>query len=776
MNQLKALLVGLFLTSVSQAILVDDFDSYDISSSTKINDLGTPWVTISNADLVNVINDGTGNQVLAYGGSGAYNPNITPIANTDTATTLFARFYVNSEDCDNSFGLRDTDAAAWFADFEVQLAIIRSGTLTDGKVDFKARNGGSTTFLTSIDINKWYNVWLVINQSTDKYDVYLNTGTAPATSADRLATGYSFRNGTLDPLNAILALSYSAASGGVYFDDINLTPGADLSRPVVKPYEPTVNMTADGSDVDITLNWKAGLDPLGVNAVNPNITNQYVFYGSDPNMYYRGNTGDPGVSNPDSQYSFTGEFDKTYKWAVVSGLPGMKQSFTAGTTTFAEVTDPNCIIGSVWRFETLRSSAVISTQPSDVRAFVTDASASFTVGYSTQVNPVVAADWYKDGVKLVPGGDINVTFTSAVGEGESTLTIATPGIADQGKYYCILSTESDAATTSDDAQSATRLLTIKQMLSRYTFDNAADLLADTGELAAEVGVSRPAATVKSVSLDTPDETTATVVVPGTVTGINGNALFLGGNEYMDLGALGYPCAGPLDTLGDIRGGGYEKQGFGRGMDEGSILCWVRLNSDGAIIGNANIADGTHFAITTNGTDNGRIIVRGENWDTGWQNLGEANGNYSYMQDFSLQNGQWDMFAATWDNSTARIYINGELVATNTQGYAEVYKPWDLANVVGVSRQAQPNRHLFNAADFLTGAVDELRIYNYAVPGSEIAAEYASMNTLGVTPCLNHSFVGNAANLNNTAASYCVVDIYDFAVIASNWLSNGFDVE
>ncbi len=776
MNQLKALLVGLFLTSVGQAVLVDDFDSYDISSTTNVFELGTPWTARSNSLLVDIIDDGTGNQVLTYGNSGVHNASITPVANTDTATTLFARFYANSEDIDHSFGLRDTNAANWFADFEVQIALIRNSSLTDGLVDFKAKDAGAITTIASLSTKKWYNVWVVINQSTDKYSVYLTEGSVSATGQSPIASNFSFRNGTADPLNALLLLSNAAAENGVYVDDINLTPGVDLSYPLLKPYEPTVNMVANGSNVDITLGWKAGLDPLGVNAVNPNITNQYVFYGSDPNMYYRGSIGDPGVTNPDSQYSFTGEFDKTYNWAVVSGLPGMKQSFTAGTTKFADVTDPNCIKGNVWSFETLRSSAVVTTQPSDVRAFVTDASVSFTVGYSTQVNPVVAADWYKDGVKLVPGGDISVTFTSAVGEGESTLTIATPGIADQGKYYCILSTESDAATTSDDAQSATRLLTIKQMLSRYTFDNAADPLADTGELAAEVGVSRPAATVKSVSLDTPDETTATVVVPSTVTGINGNALFLSGNEYMDLDKLGYPCAGPLDTLGDIRGASYEKQGFGRGMDEGSILCWVRLNSDGAIISNANIADGTHFAVTTNGTNSGRVIVRGENWNTGWQNLGEASGNYSYMQDFSLQNGQWDMFAATWDNSTARIYINGELVATNTQGYAEVYKPWDLANVIGASRQGQPNRHLFNAADFLTGAVDELRIYNYAISGTDIAAEYADLNTLGVTPCLNHSFVGNAANLDNSAASYCVVDIYDFAIIASNWLNNGFNVE
>ena len=775
MKKVMLMLVLTALTTVGRAELFDDFQGYDISVSTNVIDLETTWEARESSDLVDIIDDGTGNQVLAFGGVGFQNPAITAIPDTAAATTMFYRFYVANEDVDNSFGLSDLTDNGWFDNFEIQTAVIRSGTLDDGVVDFKARNNGTTTTLTTVNASQWYNVWIVVDQVNDTYDVFLTSGNAAATEADLVADDYGFRNGTSDSLVAIKGLGYGSADHCMYIDDISFSEGKDLSYPPIKPYEPSVERVANGSSVDVTLSWKPSVDPAGVNAVNPAVSEEYVFLGTSKDMqYYIGTLGDPGTEEVISQWQESGlDFDTTYYWTVVDAIEGYEETFEATDTL--DDADPNYnIVGNTWAFDSLVSSAVITSQPTDTRVFISDAEAQFVVGYNTAINPVVTATWYKDGVELADGGDISSTFTAEAGAGEAVLTIATPTLADEGAYYCVLST--DAGETSDDVTTATRLLTIKMLLAEYTFDNAVDPLASTGDMTVD------AAKVKTILLSDPNSlntNSVTEVSATTADGIVGNALVLSSDdtigEYIDLGANSFPRAGELTTVGDIRGEGYWKQGFGRGMDAGSILMWVKLESDGSLISNASNSDGTHFAVTSDGAASARVIVRGDNWgeDSSWQNLGEANGSYSYMTDYSLQDGEWHMIAATWSDSTARIYINGEQVAVNSQGYAEDYTAWQYNNTVGASRQGQPDRHLLNASDFITGAIDELRIYNYPVSAEDIASEYEMLNEVGVTPCMDHNFIGNEANLDNSVDSYCIVDLHDFAQMAANWLASGF---
>lgn len=497
---------------------------------------------------------------------------------------------------------------------------------------------------------------------------------------------------------------------------------------------------SDGAtDVPLTtpvLSFTPRVDPNNPTQEDPAIISHRVYFDDDPNL---ADAGDliatlPRGTNQVSMPALSN--DKTYYWRVDEVLGG-------GTVT-----------GFVWTFSTPVSVPVITQQPSDVRVFTTDPAAEFTVQFAS-ASPVTAT-WYKDGAALADGGNVSIGTDPYAA---STLTIAAPTETDEGTYYCVLDNQPG---TADDQQTASRLLIIKKTLAAFDFEQNLD---DSS------GNNAPAGIVKTVALADPNERLATVVASPAYDpdGIEGYAITLDGTQFIDLGIEGYPKAGPLDTIGDIRGGGYEKQGFGRGMDAGSILCWVKPASDGAVYANANIADGTHFGVTTNGTDSARIIVRGENWDGGWQNLGEASGAHQ-REGFSLQDGRWHQFAATWNDSTARIYIDGELVATNSQGFTEVYRPWDLGNLIGASRQGQPNRHLLNAADFLTGAVDRLRVYNYALPYEEIAQEYMTLS--GMTPCENHAFTGSAFNFDDTGSSYCRVDLYDLAEFAKAWLNSG----
>lgn len=158
-----------------------------------------------------------------------------------TATgTLFARFYATTGTTilNESFGLVDTTAISSnaFPNYEVQLV------LSDSEPDISARNGGSALD-TGLNANRgeWYNVWMVADNSTDTWSLYINQGEASATAGDLVVSGYNFRNGTTDPLTHVqitVANVTSSRSSGelVYYDDIYFDgTGANLLYPVPEP-------------------------------------------------------------------------------------------------------------------------------------------------------------------------------------------------------------------------------------------------------------------------------------------------------------------------------------------------------------------------------------------------------------------------------------------------------------------------------------------------------------------------------------------------------------
>ncbi|MBP8606394.1 MAG: immunoglobulin domain-containing protein [Phycisphaerae bacterium] len=525
------------------------------------------------------------------------------------------------------------------------------------------------------------------------------------------------------------------------------------------PHDPSVEQMANpvSGKVNAALGWKAGADPAGIYAVNPAIAEEYLFMSknaSDPNLYYVGSAGAPSIENPSS--SFTVEnllYDSTYRWAVAEALTGYTQTFTKGISTLGDV-DPNNIIGPVWTFDTLLSIPVIQQDLTDVRVFENESAAAFTVVF-TSVNPVTVS-WYKNGSLLTAGGDISITNTST----SSTLQISTPTLSDEGTYSCLLSV--DPALTTDDVRTASALLVIKRMLAKYDFEQN---LSDSS------GSNAPSGQVKSVAgLPEPNETAAVSTAPVYVDGIDGKAIYLDGSQFVDFGSGGYPKAGPLNTAGDARGQSYERSGLGHGMEEGTVLCWVKPLTAGAIYTNANSdPDDTLFGLTTASANNARMIVRGENWDGSYQEIGTASGSLN-KGNFSLQDGSWHLLAATWQDSTVRVYINGEQVGSATAGFPEKYNPWERSNILGASRSSGTARHILT--NFLKGAADKMRIYNYAVSPDEIAAEYAALNELGYRPCANHNFVGSELNYDNSGHSYCRIDLADIAAFAQSWLTNG----
>jgi hypothetical protein len=224
--------------SAPRRFVIDSFENYAFGD---VRDVASPpWTAHQNTSLADIENL-AGNKVLTFGWANDFRgtsrdlPENAAIGD-DGVATIFFRFNSKTDDPDHSFGLGDQadTSAVNFGNYEGQLRIVDSPGVA-GTYTIDARNGGSFTapLATGLALNTWYNVWLVVDQAADTYDVYLNTGTANATATNKLnASPLTFRNGTTSPLNKILGLAGPGPiDNGVRFDDLVYLTGVDLTNP-----------------------------------------------------------------------------------------------------------------------------------------------------------------------------------------------------------------------------------------------------------------------------------------------------------------------------------------------------------------------------------------------------------------------------------------------------------------------------------------------------------------------------------------------------------------
>lgn len=226
MKKMILLMMAAGLISLSQAVLIDDFETYALGN---VRDVASPpWTAIAGTGQADIYDDGTGNQVLGFGWSGGwrgtYNDNITAVAEGTVGSVLFFNVYANAEGLDHSFGLSDVAGAEidWFDDFEIQIYMKRNAAGDDGKVILGARNGSEV----EVNTGTWYNVWAIIDQLNDTYDVYYSAGAADLGTATLHSADAAFRNGTSDGLTAIVGCGYYADENSqqeMWIDNIDLT-------------------------------------------------------------------------------------------------------------------------------------------------------------------------------------------------------------------------------------------------------------------------------------------------------------------------------------------------------------------------------------------------------------------------------------------------------------------------------------------------------------------------------------------------------------------------
>jgi hypothetical protein len=127
-------------------------------------------------------------------------------------------------------------------------------------------------------------------------------------------------------------------------------------------HEPYPGDNASGVALDATLTWNAGLNPVDLATVNPQIKKHYVWMSSgnptDPNMTVIGSVDVTNYDDPSADGFFAPTLlqDSVYWWMVEEALDnGQGGVYPAG--------DPNNLFGPVWKFEAIKSTPVITVNP-----------------------------------------------------------------------------------------------------------------------------------------------------------------------------------------------------------------------------------------------------------------------------------------------------------------------------------------------------------------------------------------------------------------------------
>jgi hypothetical protein len=732
------------------AVTVDDFESYSLGP---VDTVTTAWKgnTTDNDAIIESDPENADNQVMSLSQAPTEQSGPYCILSSEASIpegetkTLFLRFRTNGS-TDQAFGMTNLDeppvGGTDWGYFRPQIR------WTGGNLG--VRDGGTWRTLTAISPDKWYCVWMVINNASDTVKVYLKSDIADATSSDLLAVGtqttFAFRSSTTEALDRICwRAQNNNASLKVFIDDVAIMPGETLTVPPAakqRAHFPNpangatlVGIPSETGKVDLTLSWKAGVDLTGTYAVNPAIKKHYVYiskdqtvYTTDPNLYYAGSVDQTNPNTPDVQFIPTPKLNSggRYFWMVEEAMDdGQGGVYAPG--------DPNNLINYIWSFETVPSVPVILTQPSN-HTVLLGATASPAFSVSVVSTTPEHYQWYYS-------ADDQIGDDTAVGTDSPSLTIANASISDQGYYYVRIWNNATVSGggTNPDVYSNVVWLKVGRLLAQYQFEN-------NYEDAVEDNDGVPNNFNNPGILPTFDNTD----------GIDGYYVVLdGAGQYVDFGVNAYPKAGPLTN------------GIGGGLDEGTILCWVKPSAAGTLFLNYNDGAATGFGFSLNTAPNVRLNVRGEGPAGEYQEIATAEGRPD-RPEFGMYDGRWHLVGAAWSQGdTLRIYVDGQEVASATAGTSDRFLPWQRGVLLGASRDSANRDNLLN---FLAGAVDNLRVYNYVVDAESIAAEY--YNATGIKPCINTSFEGSAYNFDNTGTSYCRIDLADFAAFASGWLAEG----
>jgi hypothetical protein len=139
---------------------------------------------------------------------------------------------------------------------------------------------------------------------------------------------------------------------------------------------------------------------------------------------------------------------------------------------------------------------------------------------------------------------------------------------------------------------------------------------------------------------------------------------------------------------------------------------------------------------------------------------------------SVTDGQWHLVTATFDGSTARLYVDGELETdSDLSGIVETDNPV-ATGLPLTDRPVTIGAEDINGGTPLTGLIDDVQIYNYAIPYTDVVDMYNGFVDPDINPCIDDIYAVKADISGPDGEPDCRVDLNDFAEMAAGWLSCG----
>ncbi len=544
----------------------------------------------------------------------------------------------------------------------------------------------------------------IIRESADTY-------TAGWTMADGIDRTFGGMPVTVNaaPGAAVGFYTDMRTAGSAVFDNLKIVP-----VPMATAHSPIPDGSEYAAASGLTMSWAPSeiLDETDPNnpmvQVDPDITGYYLYIdildeAGDPNFADTTPISVArGAGSRDESTGYNFGENKFIYWRVDESVNGS-----------AAFDDPNTITGPVWSFETVKTVPEITGQPADAVVGPGE-TAEFTVEAELAVGSITY-QWYN---------------SSGPMSGETAATLQIVGATDneEDAYYCVVGNGSGG-----DVQSESATLTVKTLLAHYEFsDNVDD----------SVGTNH--GTVKDVLVS---ETPAVEYVASPL----GKAVDLDGGDYIELSTDAFP-----------------KIGVGNGLSRGTIVTWIRIddldNSDQgvprsgcAIIGGENDNDGTQLVI--GGTSNSmEAWSRPQTGDD--SNRAIAGSSLSSL----VGDSEFHMIVATFEpGQPMKLYIDGRLADDSSNDHTDDFSAWDKALTIGA--RFQPNE-TDPATRTLDGAVDDIKIYDYAKTEIEIIELYNEASDPDIYLC-DENF---PAELDITGD--CQINLADFVEIANVWLTCG----
>ncbi|AQT68471.1 hypothetical protein STSP2_01635 [Anaerohalosphaera lusitana] len=291
-----------------------------------------------------------------------------------------------------------------------------------------------------------------------------------------------------------------------------------------------------------------------------------------------------------------------------------------------------------------------------------------------------------------------------------TLTISPFEATDEGVYNCVVTiTSNGGSTPSNDIT-----IGYKQELARWTLDQG-DYVNDQY--------------VDVIGGHNADPNSAPVFVEQ-FDGTAGGGVEIGSDSWANAGTWD-----PSAFTGQI-----------------SVSAWIKWDGTGpATYGSGIISKADGYGVDT---DRWFFVLRGKSGDNAglwFYNAG------SYLSTNGLvPANEWTHVCATFDGDYFRIYVNGALEGSTT--YAQLDNATDAPIVIGAKG--------INSDPF-PGAMDDVRIFNYGLNEVEVASVYKDYT--GLATCIDRP----AMDISGPNGEQdCVVNLYDFAEFANNWLDCG----